>query len=127
MLPLISVFSHVTQTSFFFAILTNYTLKFQEDFELFTTMNRKKGVYSGKTSKMEFIFQRYMKHVRKDNDLKGSYLTEWPFMLGKEIPDIYDSTLKEFVYYQVRNFVLEISKYSKTRLKGFSPRSREVD
>ena len=100
-LPLISVFSHVTQTSFFYAILTNYTLSFHEKFEFFTTMDPEKGVYSGATSKKEFTFQMYMKHIRKDNDLKASYLTSRPFMVGREIPDVYDSTLKQVVYYQV--------------------------
>ena len=64
-------------------------------------MDPEKGVYSGATSKKEFTFQMYMKHIRKDNDLKASYLTSRPFMLGREIPDVYDSTLKQVVYYQV--------------------------
>ena len=108
-LPTISVFSHLTQASFFYAILTNYTLRFHEDFELFTTMQPENGVYSANTSKKEFLYQMYTKFERPNNNLVASYLTSRPFMLGKEIPDVYDETLKEVIYYQAQCFALKIS------------------
>ena len=107
-LPIISVFSHVTHTSFFYAILTNYTLRFHNKFELFTSMNPEKSVYSGRTSKIEFQFQMYIKFERPNNELKGSYLSERPPMLGKEIPDVLDKTLKEAIYFQAHCFILRI-------------------
>ena len=55
--PIASIFSHPTLASFFYAILTNYTLRFHEDFELFTINNSEKGVYNGRTSKKEFQYQ----------------------------------------------------------------------
>ena len=84
-LPIISVFSQITQTSFFYAILTNYTMRFHEGFELFTTMCPEKGIYSGRTSIREFRYQMYQKHIKPNNDLVGSYLTSKPLMLGKGI------------------------------------------
>ena len=101
-LPIISVFSQTTQTAFFYAIITNYTMRFHEDFELFTTMAPEKGVYTGRTSKREFSFQMYTKFKRPSNDLIASYMSTKPLMLGKEIPDIYDATLKEVIYFQAQ-------------------------
>ena len=68
-------------------------------------MNQENGVYSGRTSHKEFVFQMYMKFLRPSSELVGSYLTARPFMLGKEIPDIYDKTLKEVIYFQAQYFV----------------------
>ena len=107
-LPIVSVFSYVTPTTFFFTILTNYTLRFHADFELYTTMNTENGIYSGNTSKEEFVFQNYTKFNQPTHELMGSYLTARPFMLGKEIPDIYDKTLKQFIYFQAQYFVFDL-------------------
>ena len=106
-LPITSVFSSITHTSFFYTILTNYTMATKDKFHMYTTMNQESGVYSGRTSKKEYEFQMYLKHTRPNSDLVGSYLTGRPIMFGKEIPDVYDKSLKEAIYFQVQYFVSE--------------------
>ena len=55
-LPITSVFSSITHTSFFYTILTKYTMATQNNFLMYTTMNQESGVYSGRTSKKEYEF-----------------------------------------------------------------------
>ena len=71
-LPIISVFSHNTYTSFFYAILTNYTLRFKKGFELFTIMNQENGVYSGRTSHREFTTESRRIHACRHWVLRGN-------------------------------------------------------
>ena len=98
-LPIVSPFSKYTLTEFFYTILTNYCLEFQGD--MYTVMNPENGVYSGNTSKKEFEFQMYQKYLKPNAQLYGSYLTsDWPqWLLGRELPDIWDKSSLEALYY----------------------------
>ena len=59
------------------------------------------GAYSGNSSKKEFQFQMYYKHLRPNAELYGSYLTSnWPqWLFGQELPDIWDKSSLEALYY----------------------------
>ena len=96
--PIGSIFREINQTSFFYNLVVNYVTK-SVDLPIYALSFEERGIDSSNCSKMEFVWQHFVRFKRPQSDLHGAYLSpygSWKF--DKFCPDVYDSGVD--IYYE---------------------------
>ena len=70
------------------------------DLPLYSLKHGETGIYSSNCSEPEFYWQHYIRHLRPESKLHGSYISSYGGKkFKKNYPDMYDESKGEIIHF----------------------------